>query len=83
MIERAKPEIEGVNHDIDRAKCQVVEYFVIQLNQLQSHEIDGANYEMDGMKDEIDVVNHNIDGGNHVKNLVVYLNHTYFFRLLL
>ena len=28
----AKPEIEGVNHDIDGAKCQVVEYFVFQLS---------------------------------------------------
>ena len=25
MIDGAKPEIEGVNHDIDEAKCQVVE----------------------------------------------------------
>ena len=25
----AKPEIEGVNHNIDGAKCQVVEYFVV------------------------------------------------------
>ena len=25
----AKPEIEGVNHDIDGAKCQVVENFVV------------------------------------------------------
>ena len=29
MIEGAKPEIEGVNHDIDGAKCIVVEYFVV------------------------------------------------------
>ena len=29
-IDGAKPEIEGVNHDIDGAKCQVVEYFVVQ-----------------------------------------------------
>ena len=29
MIDGAKPEIEGVNHDIDGAKCQVVEYFVV------------------------------------------------------
>ena len=29
MIDGAKPEIEGVNHDIDEAKCQVVEYFIV------------------------------------------------------
>ena len=29
MIDGAKPEIEGVNHDIDGAKCQVIEYFVV------------------------------------------------------
>ena len=29
MIDGAKPEIEGVNHDIDGAKCQVVEFFVV------------------------------------------------------
>ena len=29
MIVGARPEIEGVNHDIDEAKCQVVEYFVV------------------------------------------------------
>ena len=29
MIDGAKPEIEGVNHDIDGVKCQVVEYFVV------------------------------------------------------
>ena len=29
MIDGAKPEIEGVNQDIDGAKCQVVEYFVV------------------------------------------------------
>ena len=29
MIDGAKPEIEGVNHDIDEAKCQVVEYYVV------------------------------------------------------
>ena len=28
-IDGAKPEIEGVNHDIDGAKCQVVKYFVV------------------------------------------------------
>ena len=27
MIDGAKPEIEGVNLEIDGAKCQVVEYF--------------------------------------------------------
>ena len=29
MIAGEKPEIEGVNHDIDGEKCQVVEYFVV------------------------------------------------------
>ena len=29
MIDGAKLEIEGVNHDIDGAKCQVVVYFVV------------------------------------------------------
>ena len=29
MIDETKPEIEEVNHDIDGAKCQVAEYFVI------------------------------------------------------
>ena len=29
MIDGAKTEIEGVNHDIDGAKCQVVEYFIV------------------------------------------------------
>ena len=29
MIDGAKPEIEGVNHDIDGTKCQVVEYFEV------------------------------------------------------
>ena len=29
MIDVAKPEIKGVNHDIDGVKCQVVEYFVV------------------------------------------------------
>ena len=29
MMDGAKPEIEGVNHDIDGAKCQVIEYFVV------------------------------------------------------
>ena len=29
MVYGAKREIEGVNLDIDEAKCQVVEYFVI------------------------------------------------------
>ena len=29
MIDGAKPEIEEVNHDIDGAKYQVVEYFVV------------------------------------------------------
>ena len=29
MIDGEKPEIEGVNHNIDGAKGQVVEYFVV------------------------------------------------------
>ena len=29
MIEGAKPEIEGVNHNIDETKRKVVEYFVV------------------------------------------------------
>ena len=29
MIDGARPEIEGVNHDIDGAKCQVLGYFVV------------------------------------------------------
>ena len=29
MIDGARPEIEGMNHDIDGAKCQVVDYFVV------------------------------------------------------
>ena len=29
MIDGAKPEIEGVNHNIDGPKCQVVEYFEV------------------------------------------------------
>ena len=29
MIDGAEPEIEGVNHNIDGAKCQVVENFVV------------------------------------------------------
>ena len=35
MIDGDKPEIEGVNHNIDGAKCQVIEYFVVQSNQMQ------------------------------------------------
>ena len=34
MIDAAKSEIEGVNHDIDGTKCQVVEYFVVYPNQI-------------------------------------------------
>ena len=34
MIDGAKPEIEGVNHDIDGGKCQVFEYFVVKPNQI-------------------------------------------------
>ena len=29
MIDEAKPEIEGMNLDIDGAKCQVIAYFVV------------------------------------------------------
>ena len=29
MIDGAKPEIEGVNHDMDGAKCHVLEYFAV------------------------------------------------------
>ena len=29
MIDGAKSEIEGVNHNIDGAKCHVLEYFVV------------------------------------------------------
>ena len=29
MIDGAKHEIEGVNQDIDGAKCQVVKHFVV------------------------------------------------------
>ena len=29
MIDGAKPEIEGLNHDIDGAKYEVVDYFVV------------------------------------------------------
>ena len=29
MIDGENPDIEGVNHDIDGAKCKVVEYFVV------------------------------------------------------
>ena len=68
MNDGAKPEIEGVNHNIDRAKCEVAEYFQSsRVKYSLSYEIDGANYEMEGVKHEIDGVNHKIDGGNHVK----------------
>ena len=36
MINGAKHEIEGVNHDIDGAKCQVVKYFVVFSSQIYS-----------------------------------------------
>ena len=73
MIDGAKPEIEGVNHDIDGAKYQVVEYFQSsRVKYSLSYEIDGVNYEMDGMKHEIDGVNCKIDGGNHVKQLSTF-----------
>ena len=29
MIDGEKNEIEGVNHDVDGGKCQVVKYFVL------------------------------------------------------
>ena len=29
MIDGAKHEIEGVIHDIDGVKCQVVKYFIV------------------------------------------------------
>ena len=68
MIDGAKPKIEGVNHDIDGAKCQVVEQFQSsRVKYSLSYEIDGAHYEMDGVKYEIDGVNRKIDVGNHVK----------------
>ena len=68
MIDGAKPEIEGVNHDIDGAKCQVLEYFQSsRVKYSLSFEIDGAHYEMDGVKHEIDGVNRKIDGRSHVK----------------
>ena len=68
MIDGAKPEIEGVNHDKDGAKYQVVEYFQSsRVKYSLSYEIDGANYEMDVVKHEIDGENHKIDGRNHVK----------------
>ena len=34
MIDGAKPEIEGVNHNIDGAKCQVVKHFVVLSSQI-------------------------------------------------
>ena len=34
MIDGAKPEIEGVNHNIDGAKCLVIEYFVVLSSQI-------------------------------------------------
>ena len=34
MIDWAKPEIEGVNHDIDGAKCQVFKHFVVLSSQI-------------------------------------------------
>ena len=36
MNDGAKPEIEGLNHNINGAKCQVVQYFVVQSSQIQS-----------------------------------------------
>ena len=33
-IDGAKHEIEGVNHDIDGAKCQVIKYFVFLSSQI-------------------------------------------------
>ena len=34
MIDGAEHEIEGVNHDIDGAKCKVVKYFVVLSSQI-------------------------------------------------
>ena len=34
LIDGAKPDIEGVNHDIDGAKCQVVKHFVVLSSQI-------------------------------------------------
>ena len=34
MIDGEKYEIEGVNHDIDGGKCQVVKYFVVLSTQI-------------------------------------------------
>ena len=71
MIDGAKHEIEGVNHNIDREKCQafcsLVKSNIVYFSLIQSNQIDGANYEMDGEKHEIDGVNLKIDGANHVK----------------
>ena len=43
MINGAKHEIEGGNHDKDGAKCQVVKYFVV-LSRGVNHNIDRANH---------------------------------------
>ena len=74
MIDGAKHEIEGVNHDINGAKCQVVKYLqsfvksnIVYFSLIQSNQIDGQYYEMDGVKHEIDGVNLDTDGANHVK----------------
>ena len=69
-MEHQTLEIEGVNQDIDGAKCQIVEYFQsskVKYSLIQSNEIDGENYEINGVKRKIDGVNHKIDGGNHLK----------------
>ena len=34
MIDGAKYENEGVNKNINRAKCQVVNYFVVKSSQI-------------------------------------------------
>ena len=34
MIDGVKHVIEGVNHDIDGGKCQVVKYFVVSSSQI-------------------------------------------------
>ena len=44
MIDGAKPEIEGLNHDIDGVKCQVVEYFVKHEIDVVNHKIDEGNH---------------------------------------
>ena len=76
MIDGDKYEIEGVSHNIDGAKCQVVKYFVqscqVKYSLFQSNQIDGANYEMDGANYEMDGANYEMDG---VKYEIDGVNH--------